>query len=79
VNLKSMSLDKLVTLKTQVEAALNSKVAAERRALQEGLSKLSRFQSGARSKLTLGRGARDLLPPNTAIPRIPAKPGPDED
>jgi DNA-binding protein H-NS len=52
-----MSLDKLVGLKNRVEAALSSKVAAERRALQEGLSKLTRFQGGAsHSKMSL-RGA----------------------
>jgi len=73
VNLKSMSLDKLVTLKTQVEAALNSKVAAERRALQEGLSKLSRFQSGARSKLALGPGARGPVAAKYRNPENPSE------
>jgi DNA-binding protein H-NS len=73
VNLKSMSLDKLVILKTQVEAALNSKVAAERRALQEGLSKLSRFQSGARSKLAFGRGARGPVAPKYRNPENAAE------
>ena len=63
MQLKSMSLDKLVALKNRVEAALNSKVADERRALQDGLSKLSQFQSGVRSKSVLGRGARGPVAP----------------
>jgi DNA-binding protein H-NS len=59
VNLQSMSLDKLVALKNQVEAALSSKVVAERRALQDGLSKLTRFQGGpSLSKLSFRSGTR---------------------
>jgi DNA-binding protein H-NS len=58
-----MSLDKLVALKNQVEAALSSKVAAERRALQEGLSRLTRFQGGVRSKLGFGGGTRGSVAP----------------
>lgn len=58
MQLRSMSVDKLVALKNQVEAALSAKVAEERRTLEAGLSKLARFQGGTRSKMTFGRGAR---------------------
>jgi DNA-binding protein H-NS len=68
-----MSLDKLVNLKSRVEAALSSKVAAERRALQDGLSKLSRFQSGARSKLGLSGGARGSVAPKYRNPENPSE------
>src|ERR1700683_4850931 len=72
VNLKSMSLDKLVALKNQVEAALSSKVAAERRVLQEGLSKLTRFQGGVRSKLGFGGGTRGSVAPKYRNPENPS-------
>jgi DNA-binding protein H-NS len=69
VNLKSMSLDKLVALKDKVEAALISKVAVERRALQDGLSKLTRFQGGASlSKFALRGGARGTVAPKYRNP-----------
>jgi hypothetical protein len=42
--LKSMSIEKLVALKEQVEAALSSKVFEQRKALESSLSKLGRFQ-----------------------------------
>jgi hypothetical protein len=41
-----MSIDKLVKLKDQVEAALAAKVMDQRRSLESELSKLGRFQSG---------------------------------
>jgi DNA-binding protein H-NS len=55
--LKTMSIDKLMKLKDQVEAALASKVTEQRRALESELSKLGRYQGGAgRGKSALGRG-----------------------
>ena len=45
--LKTMSIDKLMKLKDQVEAALASKVIEQRRALESELSKLGRYQGGA--------------------------------
>jgi DNA-binding protein H-NS len=56
MQLKSMSLDKLVALKNQIEAVLSAKVIEQRRTLQAGLSKLARFQGGARSKIGFGLG-----------------------
>src|SRR5580704_18860105 len=55
--LKSMSIEKLVALKEQVEAALSSKVFEQRKALESSLSKLGRFQGGKSSKSTRGYGA----------------------
>jgi DNA-binding protein H-NS len=56
--LKSMSIEKLVALRGQVEAMLSSKVVEQRRALETELSKLGRFQPGkSRSKTARGYGA----------------------
>jgi DNA-binding protein H-NS len=55
--LKSMSIEKLIALKGQVEAALSSKVLEQRRALESELSKLGRFQGGKSSTGARGRGA----------------------
>jgi hypothetical protein len=74
--LKSMSIEKLVALKEQVEAALSSKVFEQRKALESSLSKLGRFEGGKSSKGARGYGP---LHPNTAIPTIPLRPGPDAD
>jgi DNA-binding protein H-NS len=45
MNFKSMSIEKLVKLKDQVESALSSKVAETRRTLESNLAKLGRFGS----------------------------------
>ena len=73
MQIRSMSLDKLVALRHQVEAALSAKVAAERRMLEEGLSKLSRFQGEARTKVTFGRGAKGPVAPKYRNPENPAE------
>ena len=75
--LKSMSIEKLVALKGQVEAALSSKVMEQRRALESHLSKLGRFQAG-KSTSKAARGARAVAP-KYRIPKIPPRPGPDAD
>ena len=59
--LKSMSIEKLVALKGQVEAALSSKVLEQRRALESHLSKLGRVQIG-KSTSKAGRGSRAVAP-----------------
>ena len=72
--LKSMSIDKLVKLKDQVEAALASKVMDQRRALESELSKLGRFQGGAgRGKSGSGRGTRGAVAPKYRNPENPAE------
>jgi DNA-binding protein H-NS len=55
--LKSLSIERLVALKEQVEAALSSKVFEQRKALESSLSKLGRFQGGKSSKSARGYGA----------------------
>jgi DNA-binding protein H-NS len=54
MNFKSMSIEKLVKLKDQVESALSSKVAETRRMLQSNLAKLTGF--GAASMRSAARG-----------------------
>jgi DNA-binding protein H-NS len=73
--LKSMSIDKLMKLKDQVEAALSSKVTEQRHALESELSKLSRFEGGkARGKSAIGRGAaRGAVAPKYRNPEDPAE------
>jgi DNA-binding protein H-NS len=69
MNLKSMSIDRLIGLRQRVDAALNSKVVDQRRTLESELSKLARFQGGApRSKSTLGFGARGKVAPKYRNP-----------
>ena len=75
MQLRSMSLDKLVALKNQVEAALSAKVAEQRRMVEAGLSAqpLPRRHAikGRRSDAAPG----EKLLPNTAIRTIQPKPG----
>jgi DNA-binding protein H-NS len=73
--LKSMSIEKLVALKDQVEAMLSSKVLEQRRALESELSKLGRFQGGnGRAKSVFGRGgARGAVAPKYRNPENPAE------
>jgi DNA-binding protein H-NS len=62
--LKSMSIEKLVALKDQIEAMLSSKVLEQRRALESELAKLGRFQGGkSGSKVARGFGARGAVAP----------------
>ena len=69
--LKSMSIDKLLKLKDQVESVVTSKVTEQRRALESELSKLGRFQGG---KSALGRGgARGSVAPKYRNPENPAE------
>ncbi len=57
MNLKSMSIDRLNTLRDKVDAALRTRVTDERRALETQLAKLFRFgASGGRGVLSGKRG-----------------------
>src|ERR1700686_479254 len=72
--LKSMSIEKLVALKDQIEAMLSSKVVEQRRALESELAKLGRFQSGkSGSKVARGFGARGAVAPKYRNPENPAE------
>jgi DNA-binding protein H-NS len=67
--LKTMSIDKLLEFKSQIEAALASKVTEQRRALELELSKLDRFQGAGRRKAAVGRGgARGAVAPKYRNP-----------
>jgi len=71
--LKTMSIDKLVKLKDQVEAALASKVMEQRRALETELSKLGRYQGGG-TKFAFGRGgSRGAVAPKYRNPENPSE------
>ena len=72
--LKSMSVEKLVALKGQVEAMLSSKILEQRRALESELSKLDRFQGGTGRAKSVGRGgARGVVAPKYRNPDNPAE------
>ena len=74
MNLKSMSIDRLVDLRGRVDAALSSKVVDQRRTLETELSKLSRFQGGAaRAKLAGRGGLRGAVAPKYRNPANPAE------
>ena len=68
-------IDKLITLKDQVESVLASKITEQRRTLESELSKLGRFQGGAaRGKSAFGRGgARGSVAPKYRNPENPAE------
>ena len=70
--LKSMSVEKLVALKGQVEAMLSSKILEQRRALESELSKLDRFEGGIGRAKSVGRGgARGVVAPKYRNPDNP--------
>src|ERR1700694_4431280 len=74
MNLKAMSVDRLMSLRERVNAALGAKVVQERRTLQSELAKLNRFEGGgARSKSDFGRGARGAVPPKYSNPENPSE------
>src|SRR5260370_30115758 len=67
MNFKSMSIDKLVKLKHQVESALSSKVAETKRMLESNLAKLTGFGVGSI------RGARGKVAPKYRNPENPSE------
>ena len=71
MNFKSMSIEKLVKLKDQVESALSSKVTETRRMLQSNLAKLSGF--GAASMRGRGGAARGKVAPKYRNPDNPSE------
>jgi DNA-binding protein H-NS len=73
-NLKTMSVDKLITLRGQVDAVLSSKVAEERRTAQEQLSRLDRLIGSGSRVRRAGRGMlRGVVPPKYRNPENPAE------
>ena len=73
-NLKSMSINRLQVLRDQVDAVLSSKIADERRSVQEQLSRLdSLVGTGVRAK-GIGRGGiRGAVAPKYRNPENPAE------
>jgi hypothetical protein len=71
--LKTMSISKLMDLRQKVDAALASKVAEERRALQSRLSNLGRMDRRSHRVAEAASGARSR--PNTATRKIPKRHG----
>ena len=71
MNFKSMSIEKLVKLKDQVESALSSKVAETKRTLQSNLSKLAGF--GTASMRGLPGTARGKVAPKYRNPDNPSE------
>src|ERR1700740_1024607 len=73
MNLKSMSIDMLSKLRSQVDAALSSKVIEERRTLQNDLGKLERLgTNGSRGKGVRG-ALRGAVAPKYRNPDNPAE------
>jgi DNA-binding protein H-NS len=68
--LKSMSVEKLMKLKEEVDAVLATKVTAERHALEEELSKLDRLSGAPKSKRA---GARGAVAPKYRNPENPSE------
>jgi len=73
MNLKSMSIDRLVDLRDRVDAALSSKVVDQRRTLETELSKLTRFQGGTRGKFAGRGGPRGAVAPKYRNPANPTE------
>src|SRR6516164_5751308 len=71
MNLKSMSLDRLMSLRDKVEAALKGKVIDERRTLQSELAKLTRLDHRAITKLGTRRGG--MVAPKYRNPDNPSE------
>jgi DNA-binding protein H-NS len=71
MNLKSMSIDQLSKLRSQIDAIINAKVIEARRAVRGHLGKLDRFSAnGARSKRG---GVRGPVAPKYRNPANPAE------
>jgi len=71
VALKTMSIDKLMKLKSDVEAVLAVKVTEQRRALEAELSKLGGYRPGKKS--TGGGGKRGPVAAKYRNPEKPAE------
>ena len=73
MNLKSMSIDKLTKLRDQVDTALHSRVADERRTLEAELTKLSRLSTSQLRSKGLGLGVRGPVAPKYRNPENPSE------
>jgi DNA-binding protein H-NS len=74
MDLKTMSVAKLRDLKSQVEAAISTKVSERRHELESELSKLDGYSGGARRGRPAGRGGpRGAVAPKYRNPENPAE------
>jgi DNA-binding protein H-NS len=73
MNLKSMSIDKLMKLKEQIETALRAKVADQRSTLNAKLDKLSRLSTSRSPSKALRMGARGPVAPKYRNPKNPSE------
>ena len=73
MNLKSMSIDKLSKLRSQVDDVLSSKVIEERRAVQNQLGELDRLKTSGLSVKGIRGGARGPVAPKYRNPANPAE------
>src|SRR6266478_6895538 len=73
MNLKSMSIDKLTKLRDQVDTALHSRAADERRTLEAELTKLSRLSTSQSRSKGLGLGVRGPVAPKYRNPENPSE------
>lgn len=71
-NLKSMSIDKLMKLREQVDAILSAKVLDERRTLEERLGNLGRLTANGSGRKRMG-GARGAVAPKYRNPDNPTE------
>jgi DNA-binding protein H-NS len=62
MNFKSMSIDRLTTLRAKVDATLKAKVVDTRRTLEAELGKLSRFGLSGRTSRATGAGYGPVAP-----------------
>jgi DNA-binding protein H-NS len=72
-SLQSMSVEKLHSLRGQVEAALAAKVTEQRRTLQAELGKLERFGTGRVSGKALRGGRMGPVAPKYRNPEDPSE------
>jgi DNA-binding protein H-NS len=73
MNLKSMTIDALVGLRSRIDAALGARVAGQRRALESELAKLNRYESGGSRSKSLRYGARGKVAPKFRNPENPSE------
>jgi DNA-binding protein H-NS len=74
MNLKTMTIDALVTLRSKIDAVLGPKVADERRQLENELAKLTRVESSGGRKVAVGRGGvRGKVAPKYRNPANPSE------
>jgi DNA-binding protein H-NS len=72
-NLKSMSIDRLSKLRSEVDAVISSKVIEERRAVQDQLGKLSHLATSGLRLKGMRVGTRGPVPPKYRNPENPAE------